>query len=147
MLEGTSTRYVLFYSAFGSVMLCFSDFLDERAIVARAKLGQHALAMEGMLAIILGTLGCNDYDSALSIITTLSGDQATLSKLKSALEEEKKLTAQLKDNVTKLEDNKARMLKRNAELQSSFKSTEFDLNKQINNLKGELAEEKKQIEE
>lgn len=63
-------------------------------------MGQWALAMEGMLATICDTFKCSDYDSALSIITVLSGDQAE------DLEAENKLTVQLKDDVKKLGDDK-----------------------------------------
>lgn len=57
------------------------------------------MVMEGMLATILVTLGYSDYDSALSIISKLRGDQATLSKLKEDLESEKKLTTPLKEDA------------------------------------------------
>lgn len=51
--------------------------------------------MEGMLVTIYDTLNYLDYDSILSIIATLSGGQATPSKLKDDIEEEKRLTTQL----------------------------------------------------
>lgn len=50
---------------------------------------------------------------ALGIISTLSGDQATIGKLKEDLEAEKKQTVQLQDSVAKLESDKGGLLKRN----------------------------------
>lgn len=59
--------------------------MNDQAIVSQAKLGESALAVEGMLVTILDTLGCSESESALSIITKHSGDQATLIKLKEIL--------------------------------------------------------------
>lgn len=73
----SSTRYIIFHFAFSLINFIISEFLDEHVIFARAKLGQHVLAMEGMLATICDTLGCNDYNSELSIMTTLNRDQAS----------------------------------------------------------------------
>lgn len=67
--------------------------------------------MEGMLPTICDTLNCSDYDLALSIMTTPSGDQATINKLKEDLEAEKKLVVQRKNNVIKLEADQTRLLK------------------------------------
>lgn len=50
------------------------------------------LEIEEMLATIYDILNCSDYDSSLNIITTLSGDQAYLTKSKEDLEAKKKLT-------------------------------------------------------
>lgn len=85
----SNTRYIIFHLVFALIILSISDFLDEEAIVAQTKLGQHELAMEGMLVTICNTLDYIDYDSALSAITTLSRDQATLSKLKEDSERRK----------------------------------------------------------
>lgn len=52
------------------------------------------------------------------------------------------MTSQLKDDVTKLEDNKTRLLKRNNDLVLKMKERKFELNKQIVGLKEELVEEK-----
>lgn len=81
--------------------------------------------MEGMLATICDTLDCSDYNSALSIITTLSSDQATINWLKEDLVAENKLIVQLKDDVT------TRLFKWNYELESNLKAKEFNLNKEI----------------
>lgn len=87
---------------FPLILLNFYDFIDDQAITALAKFNQQALTIEGMLAMIRNTLGCNDIEAAIIIITTFSGDQSTMSKLKANLEDKQKLTTKLKDNVTKL---------------------------------------------
>lgn len=69
-----------------------------------------------MLATICDTLGCIEYDYALNIISTLNGNQATLSKLKEDLDNKKKLTAKLKEDVTK-----TILLEHNGDLELSMK--------------------------
>lgn len=49
--------------------------------------------MEGVLATIYDTLGYNDFDLALSIITMLNGYQTTLGKMKEDLETKTNLTS------------------------------------------------------
>lgn len=49
--------------------------------------------LEGYLAIIMDMINCYDIPNALSIITTMSGDQATISKLKGDLEKERKISS------------------------------------------------------
>lgn len=106
---------------------------------------QRSLAIEGMLTTICDTLGCNEFEFALSIITTLSRDQATLNKLKEDQENEKKLFAKLKDDVTKPEERKIRVLKHNSDLELSMKEKEFDLNKHISTLDADLEEKKSRL--
>lgn len=59
------------------------------------KLDEHALAIEGIMAMMMGILHCIDTKTTLSIIATLSRDQACVSKLKDDLEKEKKLNSEL----------------------------------------------------
>lgn len=98
--------------------------------------------MEDMLATNCDTLNCSDYDSALSIITMLSGDQANLTKLKEDLDAEKKLSAKLKEDLAWLEADKSRLLRRNGDLEANFKTNENDLNREIRTLKEDLDKEK-----
>lgn len=51
---------ILLHLCFGNIMLFY--FIFEQAVTSHAKLSQRALVMEGMLATILDTLGCTDYD-------------------------------------------------------------------------------------
>lgn len=46
-----------------------------------------------------------------------------------------------------MEDTKTRLLKQNGELEADVNAREFDLNKQITDLKEDLAEEKKHTKE
>lgn len=66
-----------------------------------------------MRAIIMDTLGYIDTQTALSIIIIINGDQATLRKLKEDLCPRTILSAEPQDKVTKLEENKSRLLKWN----------------------------------
>lgn len=68
--------------------------------------------MEGMLAKIKDTLGCSDTQTTVSIIITLSGDQATQRKLNEDLDAEEKMSVELQDKVTKLEESKYMLLKK-----------------------------------
>lgn len=52
----------------------------------------------------------------------LSGDQVTIGKLKKDLEAKKKLSIELKDNVTKLMADKVRLLMQNGKLEADFKA-------------------------
>lgn len=47
------------------------------------------LAIKGMTKMITDTLRCSDTKIVVSILTKLSGDQATLSKLKEDIENKK----------------------------------------------------------
>lgn len=85
--------------------------------------------MDGMPATICDTLNCSDYDSALSMITTLSGDQANLMKLKEDLDAEKKLSSKLKNDVAKLENDQTRFLRRNANLEAQLLSKDEEMKK------------------
>lgn len=62
--------------------------------------------MEGILTTICDILHCTDIASVLSVITMLSWDQGTVSKLKEDLEAKKKENAKLWDEVKKLADMK-----------------------------------------
>lgn len=53
------------------------------------------MAIEGMLATIMDTIGCTDTKTALSIITTFSADQSILRNFKEDLEAKKKLSVKL----------------------------------------------------
>lgn len=53
------------------------------------------MAIEGMLATIINSLGYSDTQTNLSIISTLSGDQAALRKLEEDLDAKKKLSVEL----------------------------------------------------
>lgn len=77
--------------------------------------------MEGIFSILMDTLGCTNYDSALSIITMLTGDHEILCKLKEHLEGEQNLTSYLQEDMTKLEDTKIRLLKHNSNLKPKIK--------------------------
>lgn len=132
---------------FSLILFNSSNFVVDHTIAARAKLGQHAQSMEGVLETIMDTMGFSDTKTTLSIITMLIGDQATLKKLKQDLAKEKKLTTELKDSVVKLEESKTRLLKHNNDLELSFIDKEFDLNKKISTLKADREEERKHIEE
>lgn len=76
--------------------------------------------MEGMLATICDMLNRTNYKSALNIITTLSGDLGTMSKLKGDLDTKKKIFAKLKEDITTLEGDKAKFLLCNDDLEYSF---------------------------
>lgn len=90
---------------------------------------------------------CGIYiQSALSFITTLSGDQSTVNQQDEDLEKKKKMNSKLLDKATKLEDNKTKLLKANNELKLATKDKEYELKKVVISLKNELNEKKKQIE-
>lgn len=104
-----------------SIVVVVLTWVVDQVIGVHAKLGQHTLAMEGMLTIICDTPNCSDYDSILSTITLLRRDQATIGQLKKYLVAEKKLTIQLKDNITKLKEDNTRFLKQNGKPEADLK--------------------------
>lgn len=67
-----SSRFVLLCSVFALILLNFFNSIVDHAIIAHAKLGQCALAIEGILATIMDTLGYNDTKTALNINTMLT---------------------------------------------------------------------------
>lgn len=79
-------------------------------------MGKWALTMEGTLATIMDTLHCSDIATALSIITVITRDQATVSQPKENFEIKRKTSSVLCDQVTKFEDNNTRLLRANVEL-------------------------------
>lgn len=58
------------------------NFFHYQVIVGQVKLGEWVLAMEGMMVPIMDILHCTNIELTLGIITMLSGDQATIAKLK-----------------------------------------------------------------
>lgn len=58
--------------------------------------------MERTLNTIINTLYYSDIPTALSIISTMSRDQAIVSQLKEDLEKEKKVKFKLQDKLTRL---------------------------------------------
>lgn len=95
-------------------------------ISARAELGKRALAMESMPATICNTLNYNNYGSTLSIITTLSGDHATLESLRAIWTLIRNCLVELNGSATKLKADMVRLLKWNSDLEADFRAKEFD---------------------
>lgn len=71
--------------------------------------------MESTLATSMDMPYGNDIPTTLSIVITMSGDQATVDQLKEELEKDKKENSELNDKVTKLEDNSKSLLRVNTE--------------------------------
>lgn len=113
-----------------------------QSILDRLKMGKRALTMEGTLATTINTLRGIDIPTALDIITTMSGDQATVSQLKEELEKENKT-----DTLSKSKGSRKNLLRTNAEIKLDATNMEKLMQKEINNLKVQFAEEKKQINE
>lgn len=110
-------------------------------------MGKRALIVEGTLATIMDMLCCTDIPSALSIITTINGDQATMSQLKEELEKEKKLNSELIDTPSKFEDNRRNQLRINAEIQLVMTDRQKSLQKDTDSWKVHLVEEKRRVNE
>lgn len=102
-------------------------------------MGECALTLQGTLTTIMDTLRCADIPTALSIIPIPRGDQATVSQLKEDLEKEN-MNSELQDKVTKLEDNKNKLLRENRELKLAANEKEDELKKEVIFLKNELEE-------
>lgn len=95
-----------------------------------------------MFATICNTLNCTDYEASLSIITSVSRDQGTLSKLKNDLEVENNITPKLKEDNATLEADKARHLCHSGNLEFKFFDQGETFQEEIKNLKNDLEKEK-----
>lgn len=140
-IEYTAIDFLALYS-FVNMQILYVDVYYAEGIGARAAISQRTLTIEGVLTTTRDMLNCRDYNLALGIITTLSGDQANLTKLKEDLRAKKKLSANMEEDVARLEANKTRLLCKNIDMECNFKTKENDLNKENINLKEELDQEK-----
>lgn len=85
--------------------------------------------------MIMDTLHCNNIPTAMSIITMMNKDQAIVNQLKGDLEKEMKVKFELQDKITKLEDNKTKVLWTNVELKLTTTDKEKSFLKEIDSLR------------
>lgn len=101
-------------------------------------MGERALAMEGIMTTIMDTLNCTNFPTTLSMISTMNRDQATISQLKEELETTKKSNSDLTDKLENSEDIKMKI---------DATNREWALQKEIEYLKSQLEDERRQIDE
>lgn len=78
-------------------------------------MGKRALAMEGTLATIMDMLCCTNIPTTICIITSMSGEQATVTELKEELENEKKFSSKLTGELYKSKYSRKNQLRINVE--------------------------------
>lgn len=99
--------------------------------------------MGDILSTILDILRYTDIPTALSMITTMSGDQTTVSQLKEELETVKKLKNKLTHKLEKCKDACKALMQTNNKLKLDATNRERTLQKVIGDLKVQLDEERK----
>lgn len=103
--------------------------------------------MEGTLATIMDILCCTDIPTALNIITTMSSDHDTVSQLKEELETKNKTNVDLTDKLSKSEERRKNLLRTNFDIKLDEINRENTIQKEIDDLKVQLPDETKQIDE